>query len=414
MTSFFLTDRSIRSLDADAGASLNSISSRLQARTIGVGGSIVAWGQYLDERFTGAQWGLLGTSAASQALALTDDGATPYQIREDGVTRATDVGLARAVLPRDRSAIDPALMKRQLEGREFFNIIRLASVAEALDLDRPVVGRDDWPPVVEDIVNSRGAHPWWSSESAAERPPTSQAPSVFVTAFVTYALRRYEDAGQLLNNRVWLSSQLSDAQLERRLDLTALIGLALIGAGRQTDTRVLDGIDTCRERIVRRRGGEKNPTVDRPVFVGYTVENRTDYAFLNPEHLSALFLLSAGNPAGGRRFVLRTVQATTSRVRSGGGFETELGGEATVEQLWTTRLLDAYLTRTRDPNLRETLRPGWFVTRTASVLLLLALVAVCSAVGFFLSDDSIGAAVSIAAGGLLGIGGLFVAAPGRT
>jgi hypothetical protein len=405
----YITDGQLRELDARVGAALSSIAARLHQRTIQVTPDVVAWGQYLDERHTGAQWGLLGTSAASQALVLTADDGHPYAVRDDGVSQPTSVGRARAVLPPDRHDLDPVLMRRQIDGRELFNIVRLASIAEALHLDRETITRDDWPPLVEEILRARGGNPWWSSESAAEHPPTPQTPNVFVTAFVVYALRRYEDTDELLRSRIWLAEKVADPQIRRRLDLTALIGLALLGIRTPTDTRVLDGVDHCRRRVLERRAANRAPTVDRPVFVGYSVENRTDYAFLNPEHLCALFLLEADNPVAGRRFVLRTIDATIGRIESNHGFDTELGGEATVEQLWVVRLLRAYLDRANSASLRSTVRPSWFLTRRALALLMFAVLAVLTAVGFFFTEDHLGGAIAIAAAGILALLGLFFA-----
>jgi len=387
----------LRDLDEAVAASMRSIASRVELRSINVNQDTVAWGQYLDERFTGQQWGLFGTSAASQILALCDPA-------DDVYTRHGKLGKTREILFEDRAQVSP-LLQAQKDRGELGNIIRLASVAEALDLNRPdTIPRADWPPLVKTIVELRGTNPWWSSESASLNGSVQTAGSPFVTAFVVHALRRYECDRIFDDARRWLVPHLGDAAIKRRLDITALIGLALLGRGtRSTDTEIQDGINRCQELIIERRGRSRRVVIDRPVFIGYAVDGRTDYAFLNPEMLAALFLMRSEQPVAGRPFVLRAIRETTTHVSSGKAFETEFGGEATVEQLWTVRLLREYRRRADSRELRPSLRPRFFLTLGVMFALIVAVSLLAVGLVLIFADDTGGGIVSIGAGAVIAV-----------
>lgn len=397
----------LRDLDTRVVASMRSIATRVESRSIQIDAAAVGWGQYLDERFTGQQWGLLGTSAASQILALCDPS-------DDVYARHIKVTHARALLFEDRSAVSPHLRPQQDRG-ELGNIIRLASVAEALRLNRgEPIPRTEWPPVVEEIVQLRGTDPWWHSESASTHTPQSVTGSPFATAFVVCALQRYETDRMFDDSRLWLATHLGDPTIRRRLDLVALIGLALLGReARSTNTLIQDGIAACQSLIVERRGRSRRVIVDRPVFIGYAVDGRTDYAFLNPEILSALFMLRSGNPIAGRDFVLRAMSETTRHVSSGHAFETEFGGEATVEQLWTARAFYEYRRRAEDEELRKTLRPRLFLTLGTMMLAIVIVTLAAIGLALIYSDDEGGGVIALASGGTIAIIALYFSERGR-
>ena len=364
-----------------------------------------AWGQYLDERWTGQQWGLLGTSAASQILAMRDTSGDPY-------ARDGSVAKARPILFSDREQPSP-LLHQQIARGELGNIIRLASVAEALMLNRPVsVAISDWPPLVHSIIDLRKGNPWWSSESASLKHPIPAGGSPFVTAFVVHALRRYEHDACFNDARLWLVDHIGDRNIARRLDLLALIGLALLGRDSRSEHNAIQaGIERCQATVHRRRGRVRNVVVDRPIFHGYAVDGRTDYAFLNPEMLAALFLMRSGNPVPGRRFVLRTVSATTAHVASGKAFETDLGGEATVEQLWAARLLHEFHARANSSELRSTLRPRLFLSRLTAILLVLGVAGLGIGAIVWAGGDKVGGAIGVLVGAVFAVIGLALSGP---
>lgn len=110
--------------------------------------------------------------------------------------------------------------------------------------------------------------------------------------------------------------------------------------------------------------------------------------------------------------MLRTVKATANSITDGKGFETELGGEATVEQLWVMRLLREYIDRARSKELRGTIRPRYSLTRRAGIFLMCAIVLLGTALVLAVAEDSLGAAMAFALAGLVAILGV-VFAPGE-
>src|SRR5262249_12873345 len=140
--------------------------------------------------------------------------------------------------------------------------------------------------------------------------------------------------------------------------------------------------------------------VNRPVFEGFNVGATTDYTFLNPELLAALFLLRQDNPPRTRSFVLKTVDRVQAAVPEQRGFIGQVGMEATVDQLWAIRLLTTFRALYQDKTRRHMLRPSLAITNRRLALLALTAGFVVGLVITLITDSATGGFV---AGALFGL-----------
>jgi hypothetical protein len=282
-----ITDVAARALEAGA-----AIDSTLARRRIDLGGA-AAWGQYLDnDRYSGFQWGLLGTTAAAATLAL--------RARPPDASRHLREALP--LIPEARIDYHPRIEEKVSKG-DFRNMIRLAFIAEALRPGQWHVTKVDRPGIVADMLSfSHGDSYWHPTSALAGGPPAEGDP--FTTAYVLYALRRYEDPiGEFRDHRAWLADQLETrAAVRSRADLVALIGLALLPdeADPGQPDRVTAAIARCKRELDQWQKQEPGIVLDRPLFHGFNLGDRTDYTFLHPEIVVSLFLGSPGIDVGGR------------------------------------------------------------------------------------------------------------------
>jgi hypothetical protein len=96
---------------------------------------------------------------------------------------------------------------------------------------------------------------------------------------------------------------------------------------------------------------------------------------MHPEIVASLFLLAIGNPRPSRRFVARVVEELVENVDEHRYFEGRPGTGATVDQLWASRLLDAFYRTNADPTRGHILMPPLIATsRTRWILIVVAIV----------------------------------------
>jgi len=327
--------------------SLASIRSEVIMRQRFVAPNIAAWGQYIDElRWRSGQWGLLGTSAAVQTLAVCDGGVPNHD-------STAVIARVRPLLLRDLNGDVPEVLEPKRAKWDFENLMRLAFIAESHALGQ-TVGRAQRPPIVEHILAcAHGRHYWGVDSAVAGASPEDG--DVFTTALVVHALRNFEDPpGELAIYRSWLAERLATSPLVRsRPHLVALIGLALQAVHRdpQQPAAIAAGLDRCERELLRWRRDEDAVVVDRPAFEGYSLpeSHGTDYTFVNAEIVSALFFLRKGSPVAARRFVLDVTDRVHKNVARHGAFQGQPGMEPTVDQLWACRLLGLVVETHRSP-----------------------------------------------------------------
>lgn len=302
-----------------------------------------AWGQYLDdEHHSRVQWGIYGTSAGIQTVAL--------KLRT--LDTNTDVGAERLVrlalkqLPEEVPTSEARFAKKQEKG-DFDNIIKLAFIADALRPNRPDVPRGETPPLIDQILDRAVEGKFWSARPGDDEERYSKE-RFFPTAYVVLVLQRYEHArahAVYREARTWLADRLrNDQQLDTPSN-NALTGLALLDPHESHTARpqgIVDALALVQRRLITWGSAEREIVIDRPVFYGFSMRSRNDYGFLHPELLAALFLLRRGSPPAGRAFVLRVMRALTDNVDRRGGFVGQNGVMSTVDQLWAMRVITAF------------------------------------------------------------------------
>ncbi len=360
----------------EAGASIDT---QLGKRRIDVEGA-AAWGQFIDEdHHSTEQWGLFGTTAAVRTLSLRADPPLDLRHISEGLT----------LIPTDRSAPDPRLQSKVRKG-DLQNVIRLAFIAEALTPGRTSVPKAERPPIVGEIFDLARGQPYWSPTSAVDGDSLSEG-DVFTTSYVLYALRRYEDpVGELRPHRLWLASQLKSRRVVRsRPDLVALLGLAMLSVrpDPQAPGPLTEALESCKQELKTWQRSEPSLVLHRPLFHGFNFGAFTDYVFLHPEIVAALFLLKAGNPRPTRRYVINVVVDLVANIDRHGYFEGRPGMGATVDQMWASQLLHSFHTTHADehrrhlvvPPLVATSRMRWIVV-VAAALSAAALAAITNSV----------------------------------
>jgi hypothetical protein len=371
----------------EAGAAIDSTLSR---RRVDLDGA-AAWGQYLDEdRYSPAQWGLLGTTAAVATLALR---ARPPEnnrhLRE-----------ALLLIPEERTHYDPRI-EDKVEKGDFKNLIRLSFIAEALCPGQATIAASARPDIVRDLLSFSRGDPYWHPRSALDGPRPREG-DPFTTAYVLYTLRRYEDPpGELQSFRLWLAKQLETrAAVRSRPDLLGLIGLALTPdePDPAEPHQIGAAIDRCKRELHAWQQHEPGIVLDRPLFHGFNLGDWTDYTFLHPEIVASLFLLRVDNPRPTRRYVAHVTRALIDNIARHDCFEGQPGMAATVDQMWASKLLDAFHRTHADPTRRHILRPLLIATgrmRWVIVALVVSACAIVAAVTGSPATGGIGAVLAV-------------------
>jgi hypothetical protein len=308
------------------------------------GGNTAAWGQYVDElRWRSGQWGLLGTSASVQTVAICDGGMPNSDSR-------SVVAASRPLLPADLSNTHPLLEPKRAKG-DFEDLMRLTFIAESHALGERVSSTQR-PPIVSHIVESAKGRHYWDADSAVANSSPG-AGNAFMTALVLHGLRQFEDPpGEFRDFRGWLAEQLaSDPLVRSRPHLVALIGLALqsVHDDPARPQVIIDGLQKCEEQLLRWRAEEHTLVVDRPAFEGYSLPRVTNYTFVNAEVVAAVFFLRQGSPRTARRFVLQVAARVHENIRTHRAFQGQPGMQPTVDQLWAARLLGTVVETHKQP-----------------------------------------------------------------
>jgi hypothetical protein len=316
-----------------------------------------AWGQYLDdEHRTADQWGFYGTSAAVQVLALKQ-----RAMATDPEADVRLIELALKQLPADPQTTDPRFDQKRTKG-DFENIIKLAFIADALLPGSDYVEADPPPPVIAEIIDRAVDGQFWSSR-LPDDPDRRTKERAFPTAYVLLVLQRFRAArtSPAYNNaRIWLAERVIQDELLDRPAMNALAGLALLDRNETDQARpgvVANALGRCQERVLTWARTQNNIVIDRPVFFGFSLRNRNDYAFLHPEVLAAFFLLRRGNPPTGRAFVLRVMRYLSDNIVNAGGFIGQNGVMSTVDQMWAMRLITEFRAIRDSPGGRARLLP---------------------------------------------------------
>ena len=173
------------------------------------------------------------------------------------------------------------------------------------------------------------------------------------------------------------------------IDLIALAGLAMNRATSEiSDLEVIGkALDKCDKRIESWVAAQKRLAIDRPFFNGFSQGQTTDYIFLPPELLAAIFLVDRGDPPKARRFVLRVISDLNDNVvpksNGGSGIQSRIKrgycvqGDMvrTADQMWVVELLKRFQ-RLKQSDERTLLpsNAGWFTSRLFSLFVGIAAV----------------------------------------
>ncbi len=328
------TATEVEDVIGECTAGLARISLLLQTKHTEPENGVVAWGQYLDdEHRTGQHWGIYGTAAAVQSVALHAIAAGNLAADHQLVTGAL------RLLPEDPDNGHPLLEEKRAK-HDFDNVLKLAAIAEALRPDAREVPPDAEPAIVTRLRELALTEGGWTTRPAgtAEREVRERD---LATAYILHAWRRY-DLGEVgLNARRWLARRVVEGEPIKGIDLVALAGLALTAHPiHPNDPQVVErAIGHIDGRLATWSRDQEEVRVDRPMFKGFSVGVTTDYLFLHPEILVALFFVRRGNPVHARAFVIDVAHAVSQNIEHNKGLTASNGVIAAVDQLWAMRFL---------------------------------------------------------------------------
>jgi hypothetical protein len=380
--------RALKKLDGKTLAAVSKLAELVKERPAkrpALGG--LAWGQYLDfDRYIADHWGRYGTSAAVQVLHVEHE-----RTQRDGrVVDREPLRRMADVLPRHVPTDWPPTFKPT----DLNRVLKLGAWVEALDPDSAEI-RSPLPGIVEHLLDQCVDPEGWSSRPAGTEA-RERRDRFLPTAYLLHALRRFPDA--LVDSRIdqahtWLAGQLSADDIDRLSpDLVALCGLALRSAppSKRGRPEVRAAIGRVDRRLRDFALASSQPRIDRPHFHGFNEGDTNDYLFLSPELLTSLYFLRGDNPAFGRVFVLRVVNAVADNILDevAAGAAGDMRGfrvqgssmMGTVDQMWAARVLFDYHARfeanaasLRPPRVpRARVRPGRLVQGGVGVLIMLA------------------------------------------
>jgi hypothetical protein len=315
----------------------------------------VVWGQYLDEYHRSeTQWGIYGTSAALQILAL--------QAVRRGDDPAEEEQVAAALpLPETVRVWDPRLQKKVDKG-DLENIVKLAFIAEAHQLGRNDVPLNEEPAIVREIVRRAVKGQFWSSRLREDRLRVKRDHE-FPTATVLFALKRYQ---YLRTHKIWgrvrpwLARKVTTTDGLRTPAMFGLCGLALLPDDGEAGSQVPTALAQIDQYLCTWARAQKEILLTRPIFNGFAIGESHDYVFLHPELLSALYFLERGSVEDARDFVLRVIEALCGNVENHqGAFEGQSRTVSTLDQLWAVRLLERFVTVYESSEGWKGLLPKW-------------------------------------------------------
>jgi hypothetical protein len=362
---------------------LGHIRNLLKARTVDVlETGQQGWGQWLDEphRIPG-QWGRFGSSAGIQVLGTTHrllgtgtwEEALAHlnfpvsQLFPDPVPQAP----ARRVHPHEPHLGDPDPWKH----RDFAEPMKVAFCVDALAPDSSGSMPAPHHPLVAHLVGMRlPDEACWTTRPRTD-PNHRHFDRVLVTAFCLFSLRRFPDCHrgtQIIDAYRWLADELPN---QPGADVRALCGLALRAASQEirAETRVRNALWACDQSLLEWISDNPDPIVERPWSNAYVDGTSSiDYVFLSPETIIALYFVGRGLAGPAEDYVRAVVGALVANI-NGPDTDNALRGlrvqdtrEGTVDQLWATRLLVAFIDHSDTASERaETVARQHVVARTA-------------------------------------------------
>lgn len=364
------TMRTVRAIHGHTFRAVSAMSQLCQEETVDVrrDGALdheqsvgVGWGQYLDEAHSSdTHWGRYGTSAAVQVIAAEHrwgENGSPLLARDPLKDLAP-------VLP---TALPPKMSL--LKDEDYEHIVKLLFVIDAFRTEKPILDEGDVASLLENrppasvglletvlqmaLPNRQG----WSTRPVGDRKRQTRD-RILVTAYGLYVLRRYpvsiRSDARIADAWGWLAGEYLTRTSLFGQDLTALTCMALMAAPDEKARieEVEQALNRGKRFLCARARASRKPVIDRPAFHSFTQNDGNDYLFLNPEILTALFLLNSGCPRKGRMFVLRVVAALAENIvprnlprgekHEPRGFAIPGGMVGTVDQMWASRLLLAF------------------------------------------------------------------------
>lgn len=351
----------LQELAGRSSAAAVEIVDLVETKAIVVGdqsGGRLAWGQYLDDaHHSTEQWGFYGTSAGIQVLAMKQQ----LLSWENEPRPNKSVERAQGVLPTSTAEADELLSPKRAKG-DLENVLKLAFIVDALVPYRQNVVRSETPAMVEELLALAVDGTYWCAR-VPDDANRALKERVFPTAYVLYVLSRFEaarDHSTFQASREWLAQTLVSDQRLIAPEYVSMIGLALqrsVVHSSVTPSLVQTALDRVRAVLLNWCARGKLAGAERPTFIGFGLGDRTDYLFLSPEILAALFFLRDGNPEKSKSFVLHTVDSIATEVLEQGGVMLGSSHMSTVDQLWAMRLLTEFRRVFDEPRGRQDLAP---------------------------------------------------------
>ncbi len=343
----------------DSRRALTHIRTLLTQRMVNIQGlNVFGWGQWLNEPYRiEDQWGRYGSSAGVQILGMTHgrfgdgrwaEACTALGIAVDELFPArVPATTSRQTQSHEPTRNDPDPWKH----RDFAQPMKVAFCVDALAPDIAKAVQGELPGLVTHLIKQRLTHEaCWSTRRATDRH-SAHHDRVLVSALALFALRRFPDVHR--QERVaaayrWLADHAND---DLGVDVRALCGLALHGACGQVrqEQAVKRAVRDCDRRLLGWADANQQPILERPWFNPYVDEDNIDYVFLSPEIVIALYFARREMDGSAEAYVHKVVRALADNIngpdgdQSARGLRVQSALEGTVDQLWATRLLIAFL-----------------------------------------------------------------------
>ncbi|MDG4821913.1 hypothetical protein O7635_08610 [Asanoa sp. WMMD1127] len=326
------TARHVNRLAQQARESRYRIGELVQATALNIGDA-VAWGQFLDDSRQVSQFGFYGTSAAIEILTIA--GMAP----DNRLIRQAWGGVPDASSPTSKS---PAYDLADL-GITF----KLAALVDAEYAGRQSDNLRPFERLLKSkIIDGRGWGYYYYDDDDRDT-----SPKFLATAQAMYSLRHsriFKTSADAEHVTAWICRELSeDADLQP--DELALAVLALADyQGFKSAVHEFDAAhDMAVSRLLNWAGGRQPQVIGESRSYHYSVREkagqRNHYVFYPTDILVALALIQAGNPQATREYTLDVVRYASTNVKANGGLRARSSHRiATVDQLWASRLFDAF------------------------------------------------------------------------
>jgi hypothetical protein len=359
--------RDVEMLANRCGLAVRALARLVQDRRVDIAQTgTYGWGQYLDEpHHSDTQWGRFGSSAALQVLAIEHRRGRPQvdfnPLQMHGVSPELFPDSLPA-LAADATRTPPSEPGHSTDPWKERDFAKPMKVAFCVDAVCPHI-EDEVPGPAPALVERLIALALPDGYGWGTRPPDDRHHQIYdrqlVTAFALYALRRFpqqHEHGRIDGVWSWLAQEVLDYRDSVGEDVLGLCGLAL-GHAAPRPARlpvVADALRCCKEHLTNWARARASPIIDRPWFNGYSEGATTNYMFLSPEVLTAIFFLGRDSPESTRSYVVEVVRGVVDNILGGEGtprhegprgFRIQRSMEGTVDQMWAARLLWAFMSR---------------------------------------------------------------------